>query len=82
MSETTLKNTYLVRERATQSLITPQTYYAQLAHRINHSPQFEHGRVKDKMPNVPSLQSFGKCVGPTWADVRRSVPITSCLIHR
>ncbi|MEF1308132.1 MBL fold metallo-hydrolase, partial [Vibrio owensii] len=50
MSETTLKNTYLARERATQSLITPHTYYAQLAHRINHSAQFEHGRVKDKMP--------------------------------
>ncbi|MCG9611363.1 MBL fold metallo-hydrolase [Vibrio harveyi] len=58
MSETTLKNTYLARERATQSLITPHTYYAQLAHRINHSAQFENGRVKDKMPNVPSPQSF------------------------
>ncbi|YCO01228.1 MBL fold metallo-hydrolase [Vibrio sp. VNB-15] len=58
MSETTLKTTYLKRERTSHSLITPHTYYAQLAHRMHHSPQFESGRVKNTMPNVPSLQPF------------------------
>ncbi|EMA2429742.1 MBL fold metallo-hydrolase, partial [Vibrio alginolyticus] len=57
MSETILKRTYLTSEQKTQkpsSLISPQTYDAQLAHRVHHSPQFENGRVKNEMPNVPS----------------------------
>lgn len=61
MSETILKRTYLTSEQKTQkpsSLIPPQTYHAQLAHRVHHSPQFENGRVKNEMPNVPSPQSF------------------------
>ncbi|EJG0171650.1 MBL fold metallo-hydrolase, partial [Vibrio parahaemolyticus] len=61
MSETILKRTYLTSEQKTQkpsSLIPPQTYHAQLAHRIHYSPQFENGRVKNEMPNVPSPQSF------------------------
>ncbi|WP_417877852.1 MBL fold metallo-hydrolase [Vibrio sp.] len=58
MSETTLKSSLLSRERKLASQIKPQTYTAQLAHRILHSPQFENGRVKNTMPNVPSHQSF------------------------
>ncbi|HHI5030875.1 TPA: MBL fold metallo-hydrolase, partial [Vibrio parahaemolyticus] len=47
MSETILKRTYLTSEQKTQkpsSLISPQTYRAQLVHRVHHSPQFENGR--------------------------------------
>ncbi|EHK6461313.1 MBL fold metallo-hydrolase, partial [Vibrio parahaemolyticus] len=58
MSETILKRTYLTSEQKPSSLIPPQTYHAQLAHRVRHSPQFENGRVKNEMPNVPSPQSF------------------------
>jgi L-ascorbate metabolism protein UlaG (beta-lactamase superfamily) len=58
MSETTLKSIYLSRKRNSSPLITPQTYHTQLAHRIHHSPQFENGRVKNTMPNVPSGQSY------------------------
>ncbi|MCF7480627.1 MBL fold metallo-hydrolase [Vibrio sp. J1-1] len=56
MSETTLKSSFLNRERKLGSLLKPQTYTAQLAHRIHHSPQFENGRVKNAMPKVPSHQ--------------------------